>query len=201
MTFPGKAIVGRLVVGAVLTSMVAGFASAQSAQKIGLQLSVLGTSIGTAGDASTAGVGFEPQLRFNHLARSEKMGTLSLGLGGQWTRHTSGPDELTISGVFLEPRWVPPVSFSEGRLFPYLSARLALLNQSNNFGTSSGGTAFGGGGGFAVVLSPRINLDFGAALVSQSFDDFTYSDDGSTGHFRTFISYAIKAGLSYGLGK
>ncbi len=201
MMVPGKAIFGRLMTGAVLTSLVAGLASAQSAQKVSLQLSVLGTSIGTGTDASTAGVGIEPQLRFNRLARSESMGTLSLGLGGQWSRHTSGPDELTISGVFLEPRWVPPVSFAEGRVFPYLAARFALLNQSNNFGTSSSGTAFGGGGGLAIVISPRVNIDFGAALISQSFDDFTYSDDGSTGQFRTFTSYAIKAGLSYGLGK
>ena len=177
MTFPAKATFTRLVLGATLTAVAAGLASAQSAQKVSLQLSVLGTSIGTGNSGSASGVGFEPQLRFNHLARSEGKGTLSLGLGGQWTRHTSGPDELTISGLFLEPRWVPPVSFMEGRLFPYLSARLALLNQSNNFGSSSGGTAFGGGGGFAFSLSPRINIDIGGALVSQSFDDFTYSDD------------------------
>ena len=201
MTFSGKAIIGRLVVGAVVTSLIAGLANAQSAQKVSLQLSVLGTSIGTGSGGSASGIGLEPQLRFNHLARSETKGTLSLGIGGQWTNHTSGGDELTIAGAFLEPRWVPPVSFMEGRLFPYLAARLALLNQSNNFGTSSGGTAFGGGGGFAFVLSPRINLDIGGAIVSQSFDDFKYNDDGSTGSFRTFTSYAIKAGLSYGLGK
>lgn len=201
MTFSGRAAIRRIVLGAVITSLAAGIASAQSAQKVSLQLSVLGTSIGTGSGGSASGIGLEPQLRFNHLARSESMGTLSLGVGGQWTTHSSGDDELTISGLFLEPRWVPPVSLAEGRLFPYLAARLAWLNQSNNFGSSSGGTAFGGGGGFAFVLSPRINLDIGGAIVSQSFDDFKYSDDGSTGSFRTFTSYAIKAGLSYGLGK
>jgi hypothetical protein len=201
MTFSGKAIIGRLVSGAVLMSLIVGIAGAQSAQKVSLQLSVLGTSIGTGNSGSASGIGLEPQLRFNHLARSESAGILSLGIGGQWSTHTSGPDELTIAGVFLEPRWVPPVSFMEGRLFPYLAARLALLNQSNNFGTSSGGTAFGGGGGFAFSLSSRVNLDVGGAIVSQSFDDFKYNDDGSTGSFRTFTSYAIKAGLSYGLGK
>jgi hypothetical protein len=201
MTFLAKANFGRLVLGAALTCMAAGLAGAQSAQKVSLQLSVLGTSIGTGSSGSASGIGLEPQLRFNHLARSETKGILSLGIGAQWTNHTSGGDELTISGVFLEPRWVPPVSFAEGRVFPYLAARLALLNQSNNFGTSSGGTAFGGGGGFAFVLGSRINLDVGGAIVSQSFDDFTYNDDGSTGSFRKFTSYAIKAGLSYGLGK
>ena len=201
MTFSGRATIGRIVSCAVLTALAAGLASAQSAQKVSLQLSVLGTSIGTGTSGSASGVGLEPQLRFNHLARSESSGTLSLGIGGQWTKHTSGGDELTIAGLFLEPRWVPPVSFAEGRLFPYLSVRLAFLNQSNNFGTSSGGTAFGGGGGFAFVLGPRINLDIGGAIVSQSFDDFKYNDDGTTGAFRTFTSYAIKAGLSYGLGK
>lgn len=201
MTFPGKAVFGRLVCGAALTSLAAGIAPAQSAQKVSLQLSVLGTSIGTGNNGSTGGIGVEPQLRFNRLARSENMGTLSLGVGGQWTRHTAASDELTIGGLFLEPRWVPPVSFAEGRLFPYLAARLAWLKQSNNFGTSSSGTAFGGGGGLSFVLTPRVNIDFGAALVSQSFDDFTYSNDGSTGKFRTFTSYAIKFGFSYGLGQ
>jgi len=181
--------------------VVAGLASAQSAQKVSLQVLVLGTSIGTGTNSSVSGAGVEPQLRFNHLARSETKGILSLGVGGQWTQHTSGSDELTISGSFLEPRWVPPMSLMEGRLFPYLAARLAWLNQSNNFGTSSSGTAFGGGGGLAFSLSQRINLDLGGAIVTQSFDDFKYSDDGSTGSFRKFTSYAIKAGLSYGLGK
>lgn len=201
MTYAGRAVIARLTVGAVLVSLIAGFAHAQSAQRVSLQLSVLGTSIQAGSGSATAGVGFEPQLRFNRLARSESWGTLSLGVGGQWTSHSSGPDEITISGVFIEPRWVPPVSFAEGRVFPYLSARLAWLNQSNNFGTSSSGTAFGGGGGVAFVLSPRLNIDLGAALVSQSFDDFTFSDDGSVGRFNTHTSYAIKAGFSYGLGK
>jgi hypothetical protein len=198
---PRKAVFASLATGAVLTMLIGGHASAQSAQRVGLQLSVLGTSISAGGGSSTGGVGIEPQLRFNRIARSESKGTLSLGVGAQWSQHTSAADEITIGGVFLEPRWVPPVSFFEGRLFPYLSARLALLNQSNNFGTSSSGTAFGGGGGLAFVLSPRVNVDLGAALTSQSFDDFTFSDDGSTGQFNKHSSYAIKLGVSYGLGK
>lgn len=175
-------------------------AHAQSAQPVSIQASVLGTTIGVGTSSSTGGVGFEPQFRFNRIARSESMGTVSLGIGGQWTRHASGSDELTIAGGFVEPRWVPPVSFADGRVFVYVAVRIAALNQSNNFGSSSSGAAFGGGGGLAIVLNRQLNLDLGAALVQQSFGDFKYTD-GSAGSFRTFSAYAVKAGFSYGLGK
>ena len=175
-------------------------ARAQSAQPVSIQVSVLGTTIGVGTSSNTGGIGIEPQFRFNRVARSESMGTVSLGIGGQWTRHASGPDELTIAGGFVEPRWVPPVSFADGRVFVYLAARLAVLNQSNNFGSSSSGAAYGGGGGLAIVLNRQLNLDLGAALVRQSFSDFKYTD-GSAGSFRTFSAYAVKAGFSYGIGK
>ena len=73
MTFSGRAAIRRIVLGAVITSLAAGIASAQSAQKVSLQLSVLGTSIGTGSGGSASGIGLEPQLRFNHLARSENL--------------------------------------------------------------------------------------------------------------------------------
>ena len=186
--------------GVAFATLDAAVVYAQSAQPVSIQASVLGTTIGVGTASNTGGVGFEPQFRFNRVARSESMGTVSLGIGGQWTRHTSGPDQLTITGGFVEPRWVPPVSFADGRVFVYLAARLAVLNQSNNFGSSSSGAAYGGGGGLAIVLNRRLNLDVGAALVQQSFGDFKYTD-GSAGSFRTFSAYAVKAGFSYGLGK
>lgn len=183
----------------VIVASAAPSARAQSAQPVSLQVSVLGTSIGRS-SSSVGGIGVEPQLRFNRVLRSEGMGALSVGIGGQWTKHTSGSDELTISGGFIEPRWVPPVSFAEGRVFPYVSARLAMLRQSNNFGASSGGTAFGGGGGLAIVLGRQLNLDFGFALVQQKFDDIRLNN-GGTGSFESLTAYAAKAGFSYGFGK
>lgn len=168
----------------------------QSAQKYAVQIAVLSTSIGIGKDASTSGgFGLEPQLRFNRLWSSETGGAISLGVGGQYTTHSSGPDKLTIAGPFLEPRWVPVTSST--RFYPYLSGRLAYLQQSNNFGTSSSGPGFGAGAGLAIRLNRVTNIDAGVAVVRQRFGDFTH-DDGSDGSFNSFTTYAAKIGLSWG---
>lgn len=169
---------------------------AQSAQKYAVQIAVLSTNIGYGSSAVTAGgFGIEPQLRFNRLWASETAGAISLGIGGQWTKHSSGPDNLTIAGPFLEPRWVPALSST--RFYPYLSGRLGYLQQSNNFGSSSTGPGYGGGAGLAIRLNRVTNIDAGVALVRQSFGDFEY-DDGSIGSFKSFTTYAAKIGLSWG---
>jgi opacity protein-like surface antigen len=187
---------------ALATGIVAllgvGQADAQGAQKFGVQLSALSTSIGV-GSSSTGGVGLEPQFRFNRLYRSASSGVVSLGIGGQWTTHSSGPDDITITGAFVEPRWVPALPYE--RFFPYLAGRVALLNQSNNFGTSSSGFAFGAGGGIAYVLTANVNIDAGVAIIRQSFGDFTFTRAGLSGPggFDPFTTYAAKIGFSVGL--
>ena len=174
---------------------------AQGAQKFGAQVSVLGTSIETGTGSQNAGVGVEAQLRINHLYRSTNSGVVSVGVGGQVTTHTSGVDEITITGGFVEPRWVPPLPFE--RVFPYAAVRVAVLNQSNNFGTSSSGAAFGAGGGIAFVVNSRINVDAGVALVRQSFGDFEFTRTGLSGKgtFNPFTTYAAKIGVSLGFPK
>lgn len=178
-----------------------GRATAQGAQKFGAQVSVLATSIGTGNGSQSGGIGAEAQFRINHLYRSSSSGVVSLGIGGQWTTHKSGADEITISGIFVEPRWVPPLPFE--RVFPYVAVRVAALNQSNNFGTSSSGAAYGAGGGIAFVVNPRLNIDAGVALVRQSFGDFTYTRTGlsGSGTFDPFTTYAAKIGFSLGFPK
>lgn len=170
---------------------------AQGAQKYGFQLSALATSIGQ-GSESTGGFGLEPQFRLNRLYRSASAGVVSLGIGGQWTTHSSGADEITITGAFVEPRWVPVMPYE--RVFPYLAARVAVLNQSNNFGTSSGGLAYGAGGGIAYVVNSRVNIDAGVAIIRQSFSDFTFTREGLSGNgtFDPFTTYAAKLGFSIG---
>jgi hypothetical protein len=129
-------------------------------------------------------------------------GVLSLGVGGQWTSHTSGIDEITITGGFVEPRWVPAVPYE--RVFPYLAGRVAVLNQSSNFGTSSSGVAYGGGGGLAFVVNTRVNVDAGVALVRQRFADIngTRADVlGRVWRTPTMTTYAAKIGVSIGLGQ
>lgn len=179
---------GTLAVPAMLTG--------QSLQKYAVQIAVLSTNIGVGKNAVTSGgFGLEPQLRFNRLWESELAGIISLGIGGQWTTHSAGPDNLTIAGLFLEPRWVPVTGLE--RFSPYLSGRLAYLQQSNNFGTSSSGPGFGAGAGIAIRLNTVTNIDAGVAVVRQGFGDFQYFD-GSIGSFNSFTTYAAKIGLSWG---
>lgn len=169
---------------------------AQSAQKYAFQLAALSTTIDVGGGGSgTTGVGIEPQLRFNRLYSTERY-ALSLGLGAQYTSHASGPDELNLTGVFLEPRFVPVVGSTW--VFPYISGRVALMRQSSNFGSASAGSAFGAGAGLVIRLSSTINFDAGAQLLRQQFGDFTFTDDGSPGGFNPFTTYAAKIGLNFG---
>lgn len=170
---------------------------AQSAQPYSVQLAVLFTSFKNGGSSSIAGTGVEPQFRLNRLYSTESFGALSLGIGGQYTSHSSSGQTLTISGVFLEPRWVP-AAIRSNNVAPYLSARLAFLRQSNNFGSSSSGSGFGGGGGLAVKLTKTTNLDAGVQLVRQSFGDFKVNGASQTSSFLPFTTYAAKVGISLG---
>jgi len=185
-----------LLLNAGLLGLAPRSASAQSAQKYAFQLAALSTTIVVGGSSvTTNGFGIEPQLRFNRLYATEQF-AVSLGLGAQYTAHSAGPDELSLSGVFLEPRFVPVIGST--RIFPYLSGRVALMRQSSNFGSASNGSAFGAGAGLVVRLSSRVNLDGGAQLLRQQFGDFTFRDDGSVGGFNPFTSYAAKVGLNVG---
>jgi hypothetical protein len=179
----------------ILTSTlaVASAVQAQSAQPYSIQLAAFFTAI-KGGSETINGVGFEPQFRFNHIYASEGFGALSLGIGGQYTTHTQGSDKLTISGGFLEPRWVPAIRSSV--IAPYLSLRLAVLHLKGEFANaedgSSGGTGFGAGAGIAAKLSRTVNLDAGVQLVRQEFGEI-----GSLS-FKPFTTYAAKIGLSVG---
>lgn len=182
-----------LVTGLALVSTVH-TVDAQSAQKYALQFAVLSTSIDVGDGEAVAGYGVEPQLRFNRFYASEQF-AVSVGIGAQYTTHTSGSDELTIAGAFIEPRFVPAVGSS--RVFPYVSGRLAFLQQSSNFGSNSTGTAFGAGAGVVIKMTPRLNLDAGAQLVRQQFGDFEFND-GAAGSFNPFTTYAAKIGINFG---
>ncbi len=181
----------RLVLAA---SLLASPLAAQSAQKVSIQFAALFTSI-ERGDDAIAGAGVEPQLRFNRVVSTERLGVLSLGVGGQLTLHERGGDDLRIVGVFLEPRWVPP--FPSRVVFPYLSGRVALLRLDGTFVFApegrSHGTGYGAGGGIVLKLSRTTNLDAGVQVVRQEFDPIGLVQ------FRPFTTYAAKLGLSVGL--
>ena len=178
----------------VTASLAATSLGAQSAQPFGVQLAVLGTTI--VRDAATIhGIGLEPQFRFNRVVSSEAWGAVSLGIGGQLSSHSRGNDELRMIGLFLEPRWVPPLPST--RVFPYVSARLALLRLEGRFvfapDGASRGSGVGVGGGVIVRLSRTVNLDGGVQLVRQEVGDI-----GPVA-FRPFTTYAAKLGLTFGL--
>lgn len=171
-------------------------ARAQSAQPYSVQLAVLFTSFKNGSSSSIGGTGVEPQFRLNRLYSTEEFGALSLGIGGQYTSHSSGGQTLTITGVFLEPRWVPAIRSSY--VAPYLSGRLAFLHQSNNFGSSSSGNGFGAGGGLAIKMTKTTNLDAGVQLVRQTFGDIRLAAGNASRTFQPFTTYAAKVGISLG---
>lgn len=182
-----------LAAGAALLLAIAPAARAQSAQPYAVQLSGLVTTA-KAANKRVAGFGVELQQRFNRIYASETFGATSLGIGLQYTEHTRVLDKLKITGVFIEPRWVPPIGTDE--IFPYLSARVVVQRLRGEFqfadDGSTNGSMIGLGGGVAVKLSRVANLDAGVQLVRQSF--------GSLGvlEFTPYMTYAAKVGLSIG---
>jgi hypothetical protein len=189
-------------VGVAAITTAAAPACAQSAQPWSVQASALGASQKIGGDA-IAGFGFEGQLRYTPLA------LWSLGGGVQYSTHSSAAESITIVGVFLEPRYT--FNIGSDRVAPYIAGRLAFLRESASLHEVPGqassrlidfastGSAFGAGGGLLVNVSPRVNLDFGAAFVSQAFGDAT-ADDGAVASFPRFTGYVAKGGISIGFG-
>lgn len=182
-----------LVVALALPSLAIG---AQSAQSVSAQLSLFGTTL-SDGSGSSTGLGAEGQLRLNRVATSERLGALSLGAGGQWTSHDFRTGAVTLQGLFVEPRF----AFARriGAVYPYLSARLAWLQQSSAAWSSSSGSAFGAGGGLAWPVTSRVNVDLGLSWLSQSLGTARTARSGLAVSFPTLSSWAGKIGLSVGL--
>ena len=179
---------------ALMSASAASTARAQSAQPWSVQASLLAAGQDINGSL-VSGVGFEGQFRYTPAA------LWSLGLGVQYSSHKSGSETVNISGVFLEPRY----SFDIGsdRIAPYVAGRFAFLRESSTLAgagdVSSSGTALGGGGGLLIRATRTVNVDIGAAFVSQKFSD-TEGDNGVTVSFDRFVGYVVKAGLSIGFG-
>ena len=185
----------RTAVSRVVTLLLASAPAlaAQSAQPYAVQLSALSTTA-TAANKRVAGFGVELQQRFNRVYASESFGAGSLGIGLQYTVHTRVQDKLKITGIFVEPRWVPPIGTDE--IFPYLSARVVVQRLRGEFqfaeDGSTNGSMVGLGGGVALKLSRIANLDAGVQLVRQSFGSLGVLD------FTPYFTYAAKVGISVG---
>ena len=180
---------------AVGIAVTAPNAEAQSRQPWSVQGSVLYTAQDLGGNAGTiGGIGFEAQAR-------RTFPKWSLGAGVQYSMHSSGPDDLSLTGFFVEPRFVIPVT---GPLNPYLAGRLAFLRGSLDAGAlegsgSSSGLAIGAGAGVIYGLTRRVNLDVGGAMLHQSLGNITLDDPSQTElEFPSFFGYVLKAGFSIG---
>jgi opacity protein-like surface antigen len=175
---------------------------AQSAQPWSLQGSLF-TANAKLGASTVGGAGFEAQLRYTPAS------AWSLGGGLQYTSHTSGNDELNLTGFFLEPRYA--LDIGSDRFAPYLAGRVAMLSQKSTLqitstfratDVTSNGTAFGAGAGLIVRSTARVNFDFGVAMVSQSLGSTTATNGSTTYNikFESFLGYLAKAGISIGFG-
>lgn len=171
-------------------------AQSQSRQPWSVQGSVLYTAQDLGGNAGTVGgVGLEAQAR-------RTFPSFSLGAGAQYSRHTSGPDALSLVGIFVEPRYVP--STTMGPFAPYLAGRIVYLRGSLDSDAidgsgSSSGLAFGAGAGLIYPITRTVNFDIGGAVLRQSLGNITLDDSNQTEvEFPSFLGYVVKAGLSIG---
>ena len=171
-------------------------ATAQSRQPWSVQGSGLYTAQDFGGEAGTiGGVGLEAQAR-------RTFPRFSVGAGVQYSKHSSGPDELSLTGFFVEPRFVPGITM--GPFAPYLAGRVVYLRGSLSSDLiegegSAGGLAFGAGAGLIYPLTRSINFDVGGAVLRQSLDNITLDDGNETQvAFPSFLGFVVKAGLSIG---
>lgn len=181
---------------AAATFLFAATAAAQSRQPLSLQASGLYTAQDLGGNAGTVGgVGFEGQARLT-------LRGWSVGAGAQYSTHSSGGDDLDLTGFFIEPRIV--LNRQIGPFVPYLAGRIAFLHGKLSSDAltgegSSSGTAFGVGAGLIAPLTGRVNFDIGGAVLRQSLGDMTLDDPNRTEiAFPSFFGYVLKAGLSIG---
>ena len=167
---------------------------AQAAQPVSLQGSALYTVQSFGSGGKVGGVGIEAQARYNP-------GRLSYGIGYQYSSHSSGGDELKLTGVFFEPRFA--VDVGGGVIAPYIAGRAAWLHQSSDFANygkfSTNGHAFGLGAGMLWRLTYRLNLDIGAAVLRQVLKDKEFAA-GPPARFPAFTGFVVKGGLTVGLG-
>jgi len=202
------------VLAALVVALLPRTTAAQSAQRWSLQASGLHVGVyGEAYEGLKAGLGGELQLRFTP-------GVWSFGVGAQASSHgTTGEgfdgQTVMLQGVFVEPRRV--IDIGSSRVAPYLSARLAYLQQTIDFTLSDGvttldvsaeasGAQVNGGGGLLMRLSPRVNLDLGATFGVIRFGDVLVNVPGVgqtnvAGTSGTGQNLVLRAGLAIGLGK
>lgn len=172
----------------------------QSNQRFSVQASMLRAQlIGDAYPGFAGGYGFELQLRYTHSA-------LSVGGGYQTTSHALAgfTDKVTLSGVFVEPRYVL-AGMIRGSFAPYVSGRLSLLQQKisvQGLSSSATGLTVNVGGGVLVRLSRRVNGEVGVTYGFTNFGDFTLRQPNgqtSSGPSGSGSNIVARTGIAIGL--
>jgi hypothetical protein len=158
----------------------------------------------------SSGGGGEAQIRYTPSS-------FSIGLGAQYTSHsfnaTGGGYTFSGSwhntGVFLEPRYVFPVS--SNTIAPYISGRFSVVS-ANTSGTTSGvdwkisfiGTSANGGGGLLIRMGSRTNLDIGATYGYTKYTNSKQTVGGNTstssGGYDSGSNLVTRIGLAIGIG-
>jgi hypothetical protein len=174
--------------------------------------SVQGSGL-VAGLGGDAYAGIDPGFGFEAQIRRRLSPYWSVGCGYQATFHSFSEFEgdVKLQGAFCEPRRLMDVA--SDRVFPYLSTRAALLQQSVSDPSGLSGSANGltGNVGAGIMLPfgnastgrPTV-LEFGASAGYTWFGDFSATlPDGhvltaSTGGGFNFV---IRVGLAIGLTK
>jgi hypothetical protein len=194
-----------LTVAASSVLAIASAADAQSRYPFSIQGSGLYARV--LGDAYESidllnGYGFELQGRWTP-------GALSIGAGYQRTNHSADTGDWTLSGVFVEPRYV--IAINSDRVAPYVSGRFSVLHLDGTQGelsASTSGVYLNVGGGLLVSLGQagggRANLDLGASFGYTRFGDLTLEQGGGAETVESLGSgknIVIRIGLVIGLGK
>lgn len=204
---------------AVAAVVAAAPLAAQTGQRYSVQGSLIYTGLfGKAFDEIKDGGGAEIQFRVTPSA-------VSVGGGLQLTKHDPDGDaadffeSITLTGVFLEPRYVLPMGGAN--YAPYLSGRFAFSKMTFELapGVASPGIevtveeptgpTINVGGGVLFVLSTRVNLDVGATFGYTQFKDIEVrarnTSTGQTASGTVDIgngtNTVVRVGLAIGLGQ
>lgn len=160
----------------------------------GLYASLGGNDFETTDD----GIGAEGSLWF-------RMGdSWLLGGGVQYTSHheDSFDTNIGVLGIFAEPRY--RFTTGGGKPTPFVAGRLAWLRQSGSVaGTGFNATGFllGGGGGVAIGLGTRVDLEVEVLLGLVSFGDVTVGGSTMPDTDTNGTALAARLGIAFRLGE
>jgi len=151
------------------------------------------------------GVGFELQAR----RRLNQFWSLGCGFQGTYHSYSGLEGDFNLQGGFCEPRRV--LDIGSESVFPYLSARVAVLHRSESdstgFEASANGTTLNAGTGIMIPFGAATSghptlLELGVSAGYTWFGDISVSQ-GKLGSFTrpagSGWNFVLRAGIAVGL--